>query len=642
MHKPWSLAASAFIALSSLFISPIVQAKHIPIEAFASLPDVSKMRLSPDGSKAICLVRVETPTKSGNLVTMFDTKTLESTQLAFSENEKYVITNINWASNEIVLVDAKFPAVRYGTPTTETRLLKIDIATKKVSSVLPKLFLKRLNYIPNILNTVVDYLPEDDNHIIMSMSGFDSSYEETLVQVNISGEGRTKVYNSSEDNISTWILDSQKTPRIAIHRDETTYTIQERKNEDEDLRDLWTFEAFSPDEVWPLGFGKNTNELYVTALHEGKDALFKVNLADKSLSKELVLASEHYDIGGSLKYSKLTGEVIGIGGRYIDEKYKKFEKALDRALPDTTNHILGFSDDENTYIVFATSDIQPGLYLLGNRKEKSLVPIAGRYNALDPELLREKKSISYQARDGLEIKGYLTLPQNKDKNLPTIIFPHGGPISHDSDGFDYWTQFLANRGYAVLQMNFRGSSGYGYDFMKQGLASWGQAMQDDVEDGAKWLIEQGIANKDKMCILGASYGGYAALMGPLKEPELYKCAVSFAGVTDIEYLVKKSRRYTHHEIVKKQIGSDYDILWERSPLKHAKKIKPPVLLIHGSKDRVVNVHHSEEMFDELDDEDKDVTYLEIKGGDHYLSNNEHRLQAFKAIEKFLAKHLGES
>lgn len=642
MHKPWSLAASAFIALSSLFISPFVQAKHIPIEAFASLPDVSKMRLSPDGSKAICLVRVETPTKSGNLVTMFDTKTLESTQLAFSENEKYVITNINWASNEIVLVDAKFPAVRYGTPTTETRLLKIDIATKKVSSVLPKLFLKRLNYIPNILNTVVDYLPEDDNHIIMSMSGFDSSYEETLVQANISGEGRTKVYNSSEDNISTWILDSQKTPRIAIHRDETTYTIQERKNEDEDLRDLWTFEAFSPDEVWPLGFGKNTNELYVTALHEGKDALFKVNLADKSLSKELVLASEHYDIGGSLKYSKLTGEVIGIGGRYIDEKYKKFEKALDRALPDTTNHILGFSDDENTYIVFATSDIQPGLYLLGNRKEKSLVPIAGRYNALDPELLREKKSISYQARDGLEIKGYLTLPQNKDKNLPTIIFPHGGPISHDSAGFDYWTQFLANRGYAVLQMNFRGSSGYGYDFMKQGLASWGQAMQDDVEDGAKWLIEQGIANKDKMCILGASYGGYAALMGPLKEPELYKCAVSFAGVTDIEYLVKKSRRYTNHEIVKKQIGSDYDILWERSPLKHAKKMKPPVLLIHGSKDRVVNVHHSEEMFDELDDEDKDVTYLEIKGGDHYLSNNEHRLQAFKAIEKFLAKHLGES
>lgn len=612
---------------------------QIPLEAFASLPDVSKMRLSPDGSKAICIVRVETSKRSGRLVTMFDTKTLEPTQLAFSENEKYVITDINWANDKVVLVDAKFPAVRHGTPTTETRLLKIDVATKKISSVLPKLFLKRLRYIPNILSDVVDYLPEDDDHIIMSISGFKSSFERTLVQVNISGKGRTKVFNRSEDNVSRWVLDGAKRARIAIHRDDTNYTVKE-KLPDDDFRDLWTFEAFSAESVWPLGFDKDPNILYVNAHHQGRDAIFKVNLTDKKLTKELVLSSELSDVGGSLRYSKLTGEVIGIGNRFIDEKYKNFEKALDKALPDTTKYILDFSEDENNYVVLATSDTQPGLYLIGDRKAKSLVPVAGRYNALSPELLAEKKLITYKARDGLEIHGYLTLPLNKEKNLPAIIFPHGGPISYDSDGFDYWTQFLANRGYAVLQMNFRGSSGYGHDFMQQGLAKWGQAMQDDVEDGAKWLIEQGVANKEKMCIVGASYGGYAALMGPLKEPDLYKCAVSFAGVTDIEYLVKRSRGFTNYEIVKKQIGDDYDSLWERSPLKHASKIKPPVLLIHGSKDRVVNVHHSEEMYDELKGEDKDVTYVEIEGGDHYLSNNEHRLQTFKAIESFLAKHLG--
>ncbi len=285
------------------------------------------------------------------------------------------------------------------------------------------------------------------------------------------------------------------------------------------------------------------------------------------------------------------------------------------------------------------------MYLLGNRKEKSMKIIAYKYQSLTPDVLNEKQAITYKARDGLEIEGYLTLPKGKSEDkqtkLPAIIFPHGGPISFDDDDFDYWTQFLVSRGYAVLQMNFRGSSGYGYNFMKQGLASWGQAMQDDVEDGARWLIKEGIADEKRMCIVGASYGGYAALMGTVKTPDLYQCAVSFAGVTDVEYLVKSHRNYTNYEIVKKQIGNDYDKLWEVSPLKHAAKITKPVLLIHGSKDRVVRVHHSEEMLDELEDENKDVQYIELDGGDHYLSNNEHRLTTFKAIEAFLAEHLAE-
>lgn len=187
-------------------------------------------------------------------------------------------------------------------------------------------------------------------------------------------------------------------------------------------------------------------------------------------------------------------------------------------------------------------------------------------------------------------------------------------------------------------MNFRGSSGYGHDFMQQGLASWGQAMQDDVADGTQWLIDQNIADKDKICILGASYGGYAALMGGVKTPELYRCIVSFAGVTDVERLVKQSRRYTNYDIVKKQIGSDYDQLWDNSPLKYAEQIDKPVLLIHGSKDRVVRVNHSERMYDELKDEGKSVRYIELDGGDHYLSNNRHRLTTFKAIESFLGQY----
>jgi len=271
---------------------------------------------------------------------------------------------------------------------------------------------------------------------------------------------------------------------------------------------------------------------------------------------------------------------------------------------------------------------------------KSLKIIAYKYSKLAPDLLSKKEKVSYKARDGLAIEGYLTLPKgDKTENLPTIIFPHGGPISYDGSGFDYWTQYFANKGYAVFQMNFRGSSGYGHDFMKQGIASWGQAMQDDVEDGTRWLINEGIADKGKVCIIGASYGGYAALMGGVKTPDLYQCIVSFAGVSDVEQLVKSHRRYTNYDIVKKQIGSDYDKLWDASPLKHAKKITKPVLLIHGSKDRVVDHDHSEDMYSKLKRKKKTVKYIELEGADHYLSNNGHRLETFNAIDQFLDKYL---
>ena len=188
-------------------------------------------------------------------------------------------------------------------------------------------------------------------------------------------------------------------------------------------------------------------------------------------------------------------------------------------------------------------------------------------------------------------------------------------------------------------MNFRGSAGYGYEFMKAGLKSWGLEMQNDVEDGTRYLINQGISDPQRICIVGASYGGYAALMGAAMTPELYRCAVSVAGVTDVAYLVKSSRRFTNYEVVKEQIGDDFNVLYERSPISKADKITIPVLLLHGDKDRVVKVQHSREMFDELKSRKKNVEYIELENGDHYLSNNDHRLTTFKALDKFLADNL---
>ena len=279
-------------------------------------------------------------------------------------------------------------------------------------------------------------------------------------------------------------------------------------------------------------------------------------------------------------------------------------------------------------------------YLVGDRDKKSLLVFSERYPSLPMDQMAEKKIISYAARDGLEIEGYLTVPlRHEDGAIPAIIFPHGGPISYDGGGFDYWTQYFASRGYAVLQMNFRGSSGYGFEFMASGLQAWGLEMQNDVEDGTRWLIEQGIADPERICVVGASYGGYAALMEAARNPDLYQCAVSFAGVTDVAYLVTSHRNYTNYEIVKEQIGSKRSELRQRSPLHNAEAINIPVLLAHGTKDRSVRLRHSERMEKELRKAGKDVTYLEFEDGDHYLSAQEHRVAFFSAMDAFLHEHL---
>ncbi|BFL86224.1 hypothetical protein LFREDSHE_46740 [Shewanella baltica] len=360
----------------------------------------------------------------------------------------------------------------------------------------------------------------------------------------------------------------------------------------------------------------------------------------------MVYTNEDTDVEGNLLYSKLKKKVIGIsegdGEEYTfwEKEYVGLQNGLKAVLPNAHNYITQFSADERRYIVYSTSSNEPGTYYFGDRDEKTLYPIANRYGRLKSELLADTQYLTYEARDKLKIDAYLTVPKGLEaKQLPTIIFPHGGPISYDSNDFDYWAQFFANRGYAVFRMNFRGSAGYGYEFMKAGLKSWGLEMQNDVEDGTRYLIDQGISDPKRICIVGASYGGYAALMGAAMTPDLYRCAVSVAGVTDVAYLVKSSRRFTNYKVVKEQIGDDFDALYDRSPISKADKINIPVLLLHGDKDRVVKVQHSREMYDELKSLKKTVEYIELENGDHYLSNNDNRLATFKALDKFLADNL---
>ncbi|MFB2686155.1 alpha/beta hydrolase family protein [Shewanella mangrovisoli] len=619
---------------------------QLPVEAFASIPDVSSVQLSPDGKKIASIVRVDQPKLKGTVVSILDLETGNKDYAIHTDNQKFVLLSLQWANDNTLLISAKFPANRYGTPTTETRLVKYDLTTRKTTSVLARSVIDRLSWIPQHQGQIIDMMPDDPDNILLSLDGMGEEVgEDSVLRVNLS-QGKSAFIQNSKRKIIGWITDRQHKVRISIYNDDTEYRIYEQPEQKTEPRLLWTFKAFSDESVWPLGFDADPNILFVRAYHQGFEAIFKVNLTDPKLTKELVYANEDTDVEGNLIYSELKKKVIGIsegdGEEYTfwDPEYAGLQNGLKAVLPNAHNYITQFSADERRYIVYSTSSTQPGTYYFGDRDEKALFPIADRYSQLSSEQLADTQYLSYEARDKLKIDAYLTVPKGLEaKQLPTIIFPHGGPISYDSNDFDYWAQFFANRGYAVFRMNFRGSAGYGYEFMKAGLKSWGLEMQNDVEDGTRYLINQGISDPQRICIVGASYGGYAALMGAAMTPDLYRCAVSVAGVTDVAYLVKSSRRFTNYEVVKEQIGDDFSALYERSPVSKADKITIPVLLLHGDKDRVVKVQHSREMFDELKSRKKNVEYIELENGDHYLSNNDHRLTTFKALDKFLADNL---
>jgi dipeptidyl aminopeptidase/acylaminoacyl peptidase len=267
--------------------------------------------------------------------------------------------------------------------------------------------------------------------------------------------------------------------------------------------------------------------------------------------------------------------------------------------------------------------------------------LASRYPLINKNNYASKEKVQYKARDGVTIEGYLTMPigDHEGKKLPAIIFPHGGPMSRTLAGFDYWAELFANRGYLVFQPNFRGSSGYGYDFEMAAIGGWGKAMQDDLQDAAHWLIDKNIVNSEKICIGGGSYGGYAALMAAVKHGETFKCAASFAGVSDLELIISRAQSFSNSAVVEKQLGNDSDKLADVSPVNFAKDINIPILLIHGTEDRIVDVEHSQDMAEELEDYDKEVKYVEIEGANHFLSVQKHRIQTLEEMVMFFDKHL---
>jgi dipeptidyl aminopeptidase/acylaminoacyl peptidase len=333
---------------------------------------------------------------------------------------------------------------------------------------------------------------------------------------------------------------------------------------------------------------------------------------------------------------------------FFDPKLQAIYDSVQAKFQDGYATLDSWSRDRSRVLVFGEHEDDAGALYLYEPGTGKLRFVAKDYPALHTLAhLGERMSIQFPARDGTKVPAYLTLPANVErKNLPLVLLVHGGPHARDDFTFDWWASFLASRGYAVLQVNYRGSTGYGYDWFNAGRGQWGDGvMQTDVEDGADALVKMGYVDTSRVCIIGASYGGYAALAGATVTPGRYACAVSVNGVSDPERMLDDAKKNTYG---KKGMVADW---WSRSmgDAKHLRKVSPkaqasqaraPILLIHGTEDTVVPVEQSRRMNSTLRGEGKAVTYVELKGDDHWLSSASMRTQMLSEVEKFLASTVG--
>lgn len=374
----------------------------------------------------------------------------------------------------------------------------------------------------------------------------------------------------------------------------------------------------------------------------GFSTLYEYDLATMQRGKQ-IFASKGYDIEGIVT-DGTGGGYLGVsvnedrpGVRWLDPGMEAMQKTIAGMIKGGEPEIVSLSRDRSAAVVKIGGPSAPGAYYL-YRADGSMTRLAINNTTLGMKRLHRVETIRYKARDGLEIAAVLTLPRGETRNMPLIVMPHGGPFARDSEEWDWWAQFLADRGYVVVQPNYRGSSGYGTIFAAKGEGQWGLAMQDDLNDAVAELAKRGIADPKRVCMVGASYGGYAALRAAQRDGKLYRCAVSYAGVSDLGRMTRYDRNFLGSGRRKDWLRAQAPDFKAVTPLSHASEFSIPVLIVHGKKDRVVPVNQSRVMAEQLREAGKDVTYIEQPEADHHFTRSQDRLEFLKALEAFLAKH----
>lgn len=635
------LAASAallpYARLAAQTAAAAARPGRRPIEDFATLPFMVGPKLSPDGTKVASKVAAR-----GELY-------FAVTPL-FGDARPTVIPSggrdINWwqwVNNDWLVVGIGETVKFQGEDFYVRRALGVGAADAKI---VPLAWRDAAQGADDVVWIAGDGSPRIRLALQRSIYYSDEEFWPSVVEIDVS-TGKSRPVLRQHVGVSSWYADGTGTIRMGIgtaaegrslrllYRDEDDegFDIVDRANTRKGQKLLL-----------PALFLPEPDQALAIDDRDGFDALYRLDLKTMTLG-ERVFGASGYDIDGIVS-DAAQSRVLGVATtetapvvHWLDKDLAEMQAALDAGARGRRASIVSMDAARERFLVHVGAADRPGGYYFITVAGGKLQRLAFVNDRIGNATLHPVRTIRYKARDGLEIHAVLTLPGGVEaKGLPVVVMPHGGPFARDSEEWDWWSQFLADRGYAVIQPNYRGSSGYGTAFAEKGEGQWGLAMQDDLNDGLAHLARQGIADAGRAAMVGASYGGYAAMRAAQRDGALYRCAVSFAGVSDLQALLRYDRRFLNSGRRSDWLREQAPKLKDVSPLNHPDQFSIPILLVHGRKDQNVPVKQSRELAARLEKAGKSVRYVEQPQGDHNLSRQADRLQFLTELEAFLKQH----
>jgi len=620
------------------------------VETLFRQPQFAMMRLSPDGGTIAALA----PVAGRQNLVVLDAKTRKPTPVtAFTDRD---IVDVRWVNSKRLLVRTGSLATR-DSDVRGGGLYAVDkdgSEGRMVSEGGDEQATSAARFVGRVLVPVRGIPGETDDLIAQEIVfAIEGTRAGELVRVNTRTGRRVSAGFPKADSGESelWVADDKGVGRVQMVLSQGRVRIFYRANADAPWQKLDEYPMLSPGWV-PLAVADDDKTLLVADRRtRDKSAIVRYDPATKSFG-EVVAEHPQVDLTELVRDQ---GRPVGVhfeaergGVAYFDADLARLQSLVDRALPGFVNS-MSWSRDRSTVLVSSYSDVSPGSYYLLDAKAGKMEWLVDRQPWIKPKEMAPMRPVWYTARDGLPIPAYLTLPrEGGGKNLPLVVVIHGGPwVDGDSWEFNPEAQFLASRGYAVLQPNFRGTTRYGWKHFQSSFGQWGLAMQDDISDGVKWAVEQGIADPKRVCIYGASYGGYATMVGLAKTPELYRCGVNYVGVTDVNlFLTATWSDYAESEFlrhsVKELVGDtvkDAARLKASSPVELADRIKAPVLMAYGAADNRVPIEHGTRMRAALESRGQKPIWIVAEGEGHGFRDMKNQKMFYEAMETFLAEHL---
>jgi dipeptidyl aminopeptidase/acylaminoacyl peptidase len=608
----------------------------IPVEALAEIPFIAEPILSPDGKRILAKIN----SRGKEVLAVYDLPTTADSKpriVPYQGGLRWYA----WAGSDRVLVgEQRFGLLLNFLPLPISRVSRFDLKIGQSMDVgKPEGMLG---------DQLVFADPEGRFVLLAAQKDMDDTPSVSRVDL---ATGDAVEVQKKKAGIWSWFADSGGTIRGGIAYDEKGWTIYSRDPATGELRKGATAKLTGRESVIDsvhLLPGADRGVI-VTNERTGRFGVYDYSLTALSVGEPIF---EHPEV--DVTKPVFTADGTAVEGVYYDDdkprvawltpEMKKLQADLDRTFPGKVNRVVTISRDRNTVLLHSAAADDPGTFYVFDRKARRMEVFAAPHTELSGKAMSDMKPIRYRARDGLEIPGYLTLPLGREaKGLPLVVMPHGGPFVRDRYGFDPFVQFLASRGYAVLQPNFRGSTGYGRDYVERGYGQWGTGMQDDLDDGVAWLVGQGLIDPKRVCIYGISYGGYAALWGAIRNPDIYRCAASFAGVTDIRAMLKydarmlSASRYSRQWRSKVQ-GEEKRDLAAVSPLQQAARLKLPVLIAHGDRDANVPADQGRKLVAALRQQGAPVLAAFYPQAGHGFGSSADAIDFMKRLEAFLEVH----